>query len=182
MGRFQVLLLLGSLSCVRTEVFDQNFLLRVEDMVKRIEKVTETNKQLNDTIFQREAKNAAINATLEDLKNSVEDLKTKNTGNDPCCNETISTMMAQIAALNSTVEALEAKNVKQDATNAALNASIEILVEKNLEQGVRNAALNATVEDLKTTVEVLKGENARLDAIIDELNITLSKITGLEIM
>ena len=67
---FQVVLLL--VLFVRAEVCDKNFLIRMEDMVKRLEEVTEFNKQLNKTINttveELKAENARQEAVIQEIK------------------------------------------------------------------------------------------------------------------
>ncbi len=75
-GFIPVLQFLGLLSFIRAQVCDKNFLIKVENLLERLEEATEINKQLNDTITELNARNARQDAVIEQMNSTLSMMQT----------------------------------------------------------------------------------------------------------
>ena len=93
----KTLLLEALLLCVKGEVFNKNFLIRMEDMSNTNKELTDTNRELIDTNRAQKQMLANLNTTIEHLKSTTEALNSTITAQDATI-ETLSTtlLMMQI--------------------------------------------------------------------------------------
>ena len=170
----KVLLLLSLVLCVKGEVFNKKFLVRMEDitntnrecnqavadqrqiidnfnLVERMEDVTETNMECNKTVLEQ--KQVIGNLNLVERMEEVTETNRE-------CNKTVIEQKQMMANLNSTVE-----NLKTTIQN--LNSTLESLKAADADKDAIIENLRATIESLNATLSMIqKMQNGELHNFI----------------